>query len=267
MKIEQDMILNDELDSLFEELSEEMQVRGSKYFPNSTLPLCALRIYFDKSGVSVTDPPSLESLILMAYGSELHEVMYKRLDQKGWYHRLGEEVKINNDFHNIVFVVDKFIEIKGQVYVAEVKTVSGYPYNGTRYIPTVKENPKVEHYLQLQVEMNLLDLPGMLIYFNRENGQDHMIRLQKDTSALIKVGAICSEITNALKKGSAPERKYSLVIDKDGMPKRERTKDKEKYKSDWQCFYGHGWCPFLTHCWKDDGLVSGWREILESKGD
>lgn len=265
MKLEQNMNLNDELDSLWEELDEEMQVRGSTYYPNSILPLCALRIFYEKSGIQVTDSLSLESLILMGYGSELHEIMYKRLDQKGWYHRLGEEVKITNNFHNIVYVVDKFIEIEGQVYVVEVKTVGGYPYNGTKYIPCVKDNPKEEHYLQLQVEMCLLDLPGMLIYFNRENGQDHMIPLQQDQEALSKIGSICQQLTRCLKNGKPPERKLSLIIDKDGLPKRERTKDKQKFKSDWQCFYGKGWCPYLSHCWKEDGLDSAWREILDAK--
>ncbi len=268
MNYEQDYSINDEVKGLWIDRKEDQISAESGFYPNSRLAICPRQIFFQKMGVEVTDPPSLESLILMKYGEELHSVVYRRLDRLGWYDLQGEERKFANESHNITFIVDKFIKRNGQTFVSEVKSVSPYKYKGTKHIPSVTDAPTIENYLQLQVEMNILDLPGYMVYLNRDSGQMWMIPCTKDLKAMIDIGVICKKITNALQVGEMGRpSEFQLLIDKDGLPKAKWVRNKEDYKSPWQCFYGSkdkgGWCSYLSHCWKDNGLNPQWREIIE----
>lgn len=258
--------LDDAFASLWDEV--ELEFEQSLYYPLTGLIHCPLSVYFQKTNVEVTDPPALEHKVRMRYGIELHEMIYRRLDKMGWNCPLGEEKRHYSQYHNLVYVLDKYVRIGDKIYIAEVKTVSPFVYKGGKNYASILKAPKENHLLQIQTEMELLGLPGLLVYHNRDSGMDRILRINRNPNALLEIGNRSTELTNALKEMKPIARVHSLIINRDGLPMDKQQRDKVQYKSSWQCFSGrNGWCPFLTHCWKDDGLDLNWMELKYGNGD
>jgi len=266
MKFAQDSVLNTELDRLFK-LEVEIE-RKSTFFNASMLPICARRVYYSKTE-EITDPPSLESLILMKWGEELHQIAYRWMDRLGWYSPIGEDYGYSHPSTNISFKADKFINMGvGQTCIVEVKSIGKWQFIGTKRIPGVtKDGPREADYYQLQIYMNFFKMPGILYYINRENGQWWLIPCEIDEEAFKEMKQRSAMISACLKKGVAPERPHTLIIDKDGLPRTEQQRDKVKYRSDWQCYTGGGWCAWMSLCWGEQGLDPEWRKRLEEKKD
>lgn len=265
-EFEDSIELNDAFESLWHDV--ELEREESLYYPLTGLIHCPSQTFFKKTNIEPTDPPALDHKVRMRYGQELHQLVYKRFDMRGWYSGLGEERKHYNQFNNLVYVVDKFLWIEGRLYIAEVKTVSPFVYKGGKKFASVCAAPKEDHLLQLQTEMELLDYPGLLIYHNRDSGMDRILRVHRNPEALLEVGHRSSDLHLSLQEGKPPTRTYSLIINKDKLPMDKQQRDNKKYKSSWQCFSGrNGWCPYLTHCWRDDGLDPNWQELKFGNGD
>jgi len=261
MKHGVDNEINERLMALYKDTGDILEYE-SPYYPASELVICPRRVFYRKTGEKVTDPPSLETLRLMDYGNEIHEQAYRWLDKVGLYSPLGEERKFTADLYNLVFQVDKFIWWKGEVFIVEVKSVSTWAFDGTKNYSSVREIPKDYHYYQLQIEMNVLGLRGYLFYFERGFGKEHMTPCEIDKKAFKDMTVRSAEITSAINNGEAMDRPFSCIIDKNGLPRKDQQRNNQKYKSDWQCYSGYGWCPFLSLCWKQE-INPEWRRVME----
>lgn len=262
MKYQSDEVMN--LFTLARWREGELILPKSSYFAASQLVLCPRAVFYSKT-IKPSDPLSIESLRVMSFGEEIHNSTYKWIDQIGLYSPLGEERSFNSDLYNISFRTDKFIFWNKEHFIVEVKSINRFKFDGTKYIPSIKDTPDEGHCNQLQIYMNLLGYRGYLLYINRETGMPHWVLVEPDEEVFKAMTKRSSEITAALESKKVMDRPHSCIIDKDGIPKKEQTRQGQKYKSDWQCFYGKGWCKYLSHCYKDQGIDPHWREKVEAK--
>lgn len=263
MLSEPDEITVDETEEYFS--SPEDLGLDSAFYSLTGLCVCPRGVYYDKTERGGTDKPSRDSQIIMEYGNELHQVAYRRIDRWGMYHPGGEERKYSHPISNVSFIVDKFIYYNDKLHICEVKTVSEWAYKGSKDKPGCVAIPKPHHYNQLQFEMNLHDLPGVLHYMNRSTGKYMFHKLEKDEGAFKEIMIASASVTAGIDEGQPPDRPFTCIIDKDGIPKAKQTRAKVEYKSDWQCFSGWGWCKHLSRCWANQGINADWRRLIEEK--
>ena len=58
----------------------------------------------------------------------------------------------------------------GKYIPVEIKSISEYPFDGGKYFKGVVEEPKWNHYCQLQMYLEVMDVPfGFFIYINRDD--------------------------------------------------------------------------------------------------
>lgn len=249
------------------EKDEDFHRPESFHYAISVLSICPRWMFYIKSpDYEESDPTSIESEIFMDLGNEEHELVCKRLERL-WYSNVKNEQKFYHDTFRLVYKPDIYLKIYGQLFIGEIKTTNEYRWKGTKRFSSIRDIPQYEHYLQLQVEMNLLNLPGILIYFCRENGQLSFHRVFIDKAAMDVMKKRSALVTAALKSGKPPARERTAIINKNGLPQYKQQRQRIDYFSDSKCFYEAGGkmncCPFFTHCYADTGLDPDWRRIKE----
>jgi len=231
--------------------------REKLYFSPSSLTACKRQLFYKYTDTQASNPISTHAYIKMQMGTTIHAEIEKILKEIGIY-ELGEELKTGsiNDV-DMRYRVDGLLRIDDKAYVFELKTVYASGYN------TIEREPKKDHIIQLLSYMIIEKIDtGILLYIGRDNGfmveykveiknNELLINSVYKTEILKEFYNLIAElekIKDNINNNILPERDYKRVFKNyKGELSEDFTKDKVKYKSDWQCSY----CKWKDLCYQD----------------
>lgn len=253
-----------------EKLEEEKQKPDAVTFSPSSCSNCKRRLFFKFTNAPVTNPITEHALLKMELGSNVHQLIQDILKDRGVYVS-GEELKVSGYARlNWRYRVDGLLKVGETDRLLEIKSTYASGWNA------VEKAPKQDHLMQLGIYMLLESIDeSSLLYIGRDNGfmVEYTVRAlppQKadDPKVLLvfnEEGAIIDdtltqrildkieelrELQKKVEANELPDRDFNLVMKRVGDTEvvYEFQKDKEKYKSDWQC---NGYCPYTLLCWAD----------------
>jgi len=212
---------------------------------------CHRKIFYKKTGKEQSDPISLPAFFKMDMGNAGHEKIQSVIEKLDGIEMIECEDMKSIDYKGLTFNyrIDGKIKAEDKTYILEIKTIFGYGWK------VVEEAPKPEHVIQLYLYMHFENIEnGIILYVDRGNG--HM--KQYDYAMADFNGKQDEYISNGIEQlkklkeqiehNEIPDRGYRACFKWDGeMIKEEFTKEKVKYKADWQCSY----CSWKKECWKD----------------
>jgi len=241
---------------------EEQHVTDPTAFSPSSFNSCLRQLYYGKTSTIKSNPVDNHAKLKMRLGTASHEMLQKMFQDEGiWVE--GEDLKIKEfDGLTIRYRIDGLVKIKDQTYITEIKTIYG---EGFRQI---EQTPKTDHLTQLVLYLILeCQNNGILLYIGRDNGRmlEYGVRIINEVvyidhpeyelvnETLIpnihKRAAELGKVRENILNKHVPDREFKSVFKfYNGEVVDEFTKDKVKYKSDWQCSY----CGWRDMCWENE---------------
>lgn len=227
--------------------------QGEATFAPSYLSNCVRQTYYKKTGEPSSNPIDLPALLKMQFGTVIHNELQRILKEKGIL-KSFEEFK-TAQYHGLTFhyFYDGIIHDGLDLAIIEIKTVYA---NGFR---SVEKEPKPDHVLQCLSYMIFEKLnKAYILYAGRDNGYLLQYGLKLVGNILFvngkktdyfnqweqRIGAM-KLLKKAIETKAVPNQEYQIVMKKDNDISFEFTKEKQKFKSDWQCSY----CGFKDKCW------------------
>ncbi len=242
-----------------EEYKKEYSKRDKLYLSPSGLTACKRALFYKYTDTEPSDPITIHANLKMDMGTTIHERIQNILKMQGIYES-GEEYKQGQiDNLNFNYRVDGRLKFSQFNALFELKTVYASGYN------TIEKEPKEAHIFQVLAYMKMENYDkAILLYLGRDNGHmvEYLIELEKDEKGenLLIGKVLRNDILKnfygklhelqifqfQLQKRVLPPRDYKIVMKKYKDKILEKfTKDKIKYKTDWQCSY----CQYKNLCW------------------
>jgi hypothetical protein len=242
-------MIKEKIYDYFLDTEKKPEAQEDVTFAPSYISSCERQIYYKKTGQAVTNPISEAAYYKMAMGTCIHDYIQKLIENIDGAKLIECENLKNITIDGIEFNyrLDGILEINGKKYILEIKTTYGA---GARYIE--KDGEKPDHKQQMYMYMNFENIEnGILLYICKDSG--FMIEFVYEGIKL-RNGWFSEKIEQLKKLKSKietkqiPDRQYQIRMKNVGGEISENfTKDKVKYKSDWQCSY----CQWKNECWKD----------------
>jgi len=252
-------MLKEKIYDYFLEKEKEAKAQKEITFAPSYFNACRRQIFYKKTGIEPSNKITESAYFKMALGDSSHVKIQQIISDLKNVKMLEYEKEKTIDFVGLIFNyrVDGIIEINNEKYILEIKTIYGA---GFKYI---ENEPKKEHLLQMYLYMNFEKIrKGILLYVGRDNGFmveyiydiNQMKDIENETRNKIKE---LKELKKMIEGKKIPDRDYQIVIKNNGITDTvtgelnlsfEFTKNKIKYKSDWQCNY----CQWRDLCWKEE---------------
>ena len=241
----------------FEEKDGERKKSDGVTFAPSYLNQCARQIFYKKTNHTQSNPIDLPSRFKMHFGTVQHEGLQKILIEKGLMIECEEHKQIDYAGVTFNYYLDGIVMDGDEKAILEIKTIYG------RAFDFVKEAPKDDHMMQVLSYMAFEDIKkAYVVYIGRDNGLIRQHVIESNGDLLLngkeinqwrgiwkdKVGRLAGLKKN-IEAGEIPDRDFSVVMKKYGNEiSYEFTKEKVKYKTDWQCSY----CQWKDACWKSE---------------
>lgn len=241
----------------FEDNDRKYDSSGEVTFAPSYLNACKRQVFYKKTGEGASNPADLPSRFKMFLGSIDHEGLQNIIKSKGIMIECEKHHTYESNGIKMNYFIDGIIEVDGVRYILEIKTTY------SRGIDFVKTQPKDDHIMQTLCYMQFQGIKdAIIVYIGRDNGYifqhnlsigdsltvsgtDRMDMLEKWNASMDALPQLKKDIEN----GKLPERDYKIAIKViDGVIVDSFTKDKVKYKTDWQCSY----CSFKDKCWSNE---------------
>jgi len=242
-------MIKEKIYDYFLKTETERQQQETITFAPSYFSDCKRKIYYKKTGEPITNPIDSAGYFKMELGKSGHLLIQNILKNIPDIKILDIEKKGYAELETIGYnyYVDCIAEIAGEKWIIEIKTIYGAGFN---YIE--KDGAKPEHELQLQLYMKFEQINhGMILYVGRDNG--FMLEFPyigiKDEKTIIEKAKELRKLKLMIECRQIPDKDFNIVLKNCGENISDNfTKDKEKYKSDWQCSY----CGYKNACWKNE---------------
>jgi CRISPR/Cas system-associated exonuclease Cas4 (RecB family) len=200
------------------------------------------------TGTGATNPPDEAARVKMAMGNGIHKIIQDILHGSDKVKVIESEKCKEAELNGLQFIyyVDAIIEIDNKKYIVEIKSTYASGWN------SIEKDPKSDHVDQLMAYMELEKVDrGILIYIGRDNGymvEYAFAKTKEIQKRLLDRLDKLKKLRDDIRDSRIPDRDYSMVFKRVGAGLSESfTKDKKKYKSDWQCRY----CQYKDKCWSD----------------
>jgi hypothetical protein len=213
---------------------------------------CLRQLYWKWNDEKSSNPPDTSALIKMKFGDLIHEFLQKKVIAGSFPDAIFEksfEWKVPDLKFPIVGSPDVIIPSLNEGI--EIKSAYGM---GIRQI---KENgPKPEHILQASLYHEMTGVPSWeFVYIARDNSDRVQFHLDYKQETVDKAIDRFKALEKHLEAKTLPNRDFKVIIAEDGHIQEERTSNKIKYKSMWQCLY----CSHMDKCWAgakpSDGII------------
>lgn len=234
-------------------LDEELRERTSHYASDANT--CKRQLWYKWRGLEKSDPITSGAMLKMKMGNAAESIfrdyiqyLLERGEIKSFEEQEAKRVEIKGLKYPISMKADFVVD--GEYFI-ELKTSYGA---GIKRIQETQK-PKDEHIIQCLFYLHYIKPKGKLIYLGRDNGY----RTEFDLEGTAE-GVMCNQkcyptslddliekfiyIESMIRDDSCPPRDYRVAI-KDGEIKDKFQRNKEIYKTDWQC----GYCGWKSHCW------------------
>jgi hypothetical protein len=240
----------------FESTDRTREKQEAVTFAPSYLNDCGRKIFWKKTGTEPSNPIDLPSRFKMHFGSIQHQGLQDILKEEGLL--IESEVHRVAEYDGLTFnyYLDGIVRDGDSEAILEIKTIYG------RAFDFVKDAPKEDHMLQVLSYMAFTGIKkAYVVYIGRDNGliRQHEIKSNGD---LLLNGAVVNEwretwknkinrlisLKKSIEDGTLPGRDFKAVMKNRGDIYFEFTKDKEKYKTSWQCSY----CAYFNKCWASE---------------
>jgi hypothetical protein len=250
-------LIYDYLDEQSKYEKSQRKNRDYIYFGPSYTGKCGRCIYYSKTKTKESNPTPIHTYVKFALGDIVHEWLQDIFRKKNIWITGEEEIEINREGIDWVYRTDGCLILDKNNLIIEIKSVYG-----TRYRSISKE-PDQNNVYQLLLYMEFENIEkGILFYIGRDNG--YMIEyVLEDGKIWMENGSSRTFISNYpeidferlrkikqnIKDKVLPKKDFQIYLKNRGsFTATEFTKDKKKYKTDWQCSF----CNWKDLCWEKE---------------
>ncbi len=234
-------------------LSRESRERQHHYA--SDILACRRQLYYKWTREPESNPIEAGGHWKMRMGDRIHELVHEFLEEAGFdiIREVSGKLEHPRLKRPISYRVDNlFTDRDGTVAGIEVKTSYGAG------IKALKSDPKPDHLGQVVVYMRAAAISRFyLLYIGRDNGFRRQFTLELRDGTLLVNGRAepdpfesmidrLVDLERRLETHTVPARDYLAAIRK-GSVKDRFQKNKEIFKTDWQCSY----CRWKDACWQE----------------
>ena len=265
------MNIVDRLDTF---LLESSKRERKTHYP-SDVTACVRQLAYKWNGYDETDPPTAGNIIKMRFGNLAEDILEDWLKWElanGTIESYDKESEVWGGDPDLEYPIHGYIDfvIHGQKgkYGIECKSSFG------RGVKDVQMNgPKPEHVMQVYMYMRFTDIKHFfLVYLGRDNGYRTQFELTMDDAGDMYVGNAKQNVDwksiigrlriaeQSVGDEILPDREFKAAV-RDGEIVDKFVRQKQEYKSDWQCRY----CNYRRECWQDQikgGVWYGETEIV-----
>jgi len=230
---------------------------GTITFAPSYLMDCSRKIYYKKTGEVESNPIDLPALFKMHFGTLQHEGLQNILIELGMLIECEDLKKAEYDGLTFYYKLDSIINWNGEKVIVEIKTVYAAGFD------SVVDRPKDDHLVQALSYMAFEGIKkAIIVYVGRDNGLIRQYCIESGENLLLN-GAVINDyrpiwksrieamktLKDDIENKQLPLREYNIVMKStpNGISYMF-TKDKIKYKGNWQCSY----CSFKDKCWREE---------------
>jgi len=237
-------MLKGKIYNYFQSKESKREISKEITFAPSYFTSCKRQIFYKKIGQEASNPISEASYFKMALGSSSHEKIQDILKDIGILQECEDMKTIDYKGLTFNYRLDGIVEIEGKKYIIEIKTVYAAGFR------SIEEKPKSDHFIQLQCYLNFENIEdGLILYVGRDNGfiVEHYIK--RDSQFVDNKIDELKELKKMIEKKELPDKDFQIQLKNTGEGISEYfTKDKIKYKSNWQCSY----CAYHDKCWSKE---------------
>lgn len=228
----------------------KLDTRDRKSHHPSGANKCIRQMYYDWSNTPVSNYRVATDIWRMNLGSWMHKMFAHYLREMG--EEVVDEVEMTLTDPRLKFPIhgylDNIIEIGGELYGIELKTVFG---QGGKSIQ-LSGKPREDDATQAKIYLVANDLKGFFVDYL---ARDSFYRTEFDivmtnTEKEVFKNRIVSKfeaLENYVDQKRIPDREYQAIVC-DGMLIGNKQHKLIKYKSDWQCMY----CVYREHCYAEE---------------
>lgn len=158
-------------------------------------------------------PPTSEELAIFNEGKAIHELVAFALRRSGLVSVEGREVVIDLEFDDAKLHgrIDDLLLIRLGELDNHLRLFVPLEIKSTSTLP---EEPKRSHYYQLMTYLLAEDYPlGVLLYWAKREGKIRAFAVKKDDNMLKVLKERVTQLHDALKQGSLPNKEASLAKD------------------------------------------------------
>lgn len=229
---------------------EKEELKEKTHFNPSSLTSCKRKLYYKMKATEESNPIDNHTYVKFAMGDAVH-LAIQNLLKKDKNIKLVEMENLKYGYINKLefrYRLDYSCLISNIPYILEIKSTYMSGYNA------VEQEPKEDHVLQLFTYMVLEQIDnGILLYVGRDNG--FMVEYVFNINNEKYNNLFCDKIKELellkenIDKNILPDKDYQIQLKNNkGNIFDNFTKDKIKYKSDWQCSY----CTYKNLCWEKE---------------
>ena len=239
------------IDSWLEEQDKiKLDTRNRTSHHPSGANKCLRQMYYEWTGTPVSNYRVATDIWRMNLGTWMHKMFAHYLREMG--EEVIDEVEmtltdptLKNPIHGYL---DNVIEIDGELYGIELKTVFG---QGGKSIQ-LSGKPREDDEVQTKIYLAANELKGFFIdYLARDSfyRTEFEIVMTADEKENFKKRIINKfrTLEQMVDAKIVPDREYHAIVC-DGMLVTNKQYKLIKYKSDWQCMY----CVFRDHCYAEE---------------
>lgn len=211
---------------------------------------CLRQMYYDWTNTPVTNYRTATDIWRMNLGTWMHKMFAHYLREMG--EEVVDEVEMTLTDPTLKYPIhgylDNIIEIDGELYGIELKTVFG---QGGKSIQ-LSGKPREDDATQTKIYLVANNLAGFFVdylardSFYRTEFQIVMSNPEREAFKNMIINKFRT-LEHMVEKKIIPDRDYHAIVC-DGMLIGSKQHKLIKYKSDWQCMY----CVYRDHCYAEE---------------
>lgn len=229
-----------------DQLTKSKDKEKNAHWP-SEVSDCYRKLWYRWKGVKPSNPMTAGAIFKCEMGNAVELLVNKCLEDAG----VEMEEQVKGEFEAPGFLEYPIRYRMDNTFIEDDKLV-GIEIKSTyaRGVQAVRnEGPKQEHINQCQLYMGMENIDKFyLIYFARDNGDRWQFQIDYDKDYFANLLIKYKNIERSIESDKPPMRDYKMAIKNGELRPQGFTKDKVKYKGDWQCSY----CAYCDLCWKDE---------------
>lgn len=244
------MLMKEVCQWLEDEDRKKLDNRNRNSHHPSSVNKCMRQMYYDWTDTNVSNYRTATDILKMDMGTWMHKMWANYLVGMGFNVKSEVEILAMPDDlkYPIHGFIDNLIEIDGQYYITELKTVFG------RGATSIKDsgNPREDDEVQVKVYESFSSVSGSIIdylardSFYRTEFRWVLTNKEKDDFKKWLIGKL-QKLEALVDAKIEPKRDYQAIVFNGEIVKKKQVKC-VIYNTDWQCSY----CVYRNHCYRNE---------------